>query len=74
MQTVTATLPLSYQQKLNTRYDGLPAAAFDNSAEYHNFTVALKRAGISFLTKIVKQKSRQRRARQFIVMVVDHAA
>ena len=64
------TLPLSYQQKLNTRHDGLPAAVFDSSSEYHNFTTALKQAGISFLTKIIKQKRRQGKARQFVVMVV----
>lgn len=69
MTSLTA-LPLSYQQKLNTRHDGLPAASFDNSAEYHNFTTALRRAEVSFLTKIIKQKRRQGKARQFVVMVV----
>lgn len=64
------TLPLSYQSKLNTRYDGLPAAVFASSSEYHNFTLGLKQAGISFLTKIIKQKRRQGKTRQFVVMVV----
>jgi hypothetical protein len=69
--TTLVALPLSYQQKLNTRYDGLPAAVFDSSSEYHNFTAALKQAGVSFLTKITKQKRRQGKARKFVVMVVD---
>lgn len=67
------SLPLAYQQKLNTRHNGLPAATFESSLEYHNFTLALKQAGISFLTKISKQKRRRGKARQFIVMVVDSA-
>lgn len=70
MQTLV-TLPLSYQQKLNTRHDGFSAATFDNSAEYHNFTAALRQAGVSFLTKIAKQKRKRGKTRQFIVMVVE---
>jgi hypothetical protein len=44
---------------------------FDNSAEYHNFTSALKNAGISFLTRIVKTKRNGKKTRNFMVLLVE---
>jgi hypothetical protein len=44
---------------------------FDNSVEYHNFTSALKNAGISFLTRIVKAKRNGKKTRSFVVLLVE---
>ena len=62
------SLPLSIENRLNTSYEGFKAAIFTNSAEYHNFTSALKEAGASFKTKIAKHK---KRGREFVVMLVE---
>lgn len=62
------SLPLSIANRLNQTYDGFKAAVFVSSAEYHNFTSALKQAGASFKTKINKHK---KRGREFIVMLVE---
>ena len=71
MTLASTTLPPSYQQKFDDRYEGLPAASFDNSLEYYNFTLALRQAGISFLTKIIKQKRKKGISRKFMVMAVS---
>lgn len=52
-------------------YNGFPAAVFNNSLEYNNFTAMLKMESISFKTKIVKHK---RRGREFVVMLVEEVA
>lgn len=75
MSSITeSSLPLAYQARLNTTYDGYKAALFDNAPEYHNFTLALRQAGLSFLTKIVKQKRKRGVSRRFVVMVVETAS
>jgi hypothetical protein len=74
MPSITeSSLPLAYQARLNTTYDGYRAALFDSSSDYHNFTTALRQAGLSFLTKIIKQKRKRGIARRFVVMVVESA-
>jgi hypothetical protein len=64
------SLPLSIANRLNATYDGFKAAIFTNSAEYHNFTLALSEAKASFRTKITKHK---KRGREFVVMLVETA-
>lgn len=71
MNLSETTLPLAYQHKFDDRHDGFPAASFESSSEYHNFTHALRLAGLSFKTKIQKQKRRRGIARRFIVMLVE---
>lgn len=65
------TLPSSLSRRFHTTYDGYEAAMFENSAEYHNFTLALKQAGISFLTKILKVKRNGKKVRTFAVLLVE---
>lgn len=65
------TLPTSLSRRFHTTYEGYEAAVFDNSAEYHNFTSALKNAGISFLTRIVKTKRNGKKTRNFMVLLVE---
>jgi acetyl-CoA acetyltransferase len=72
--TGLSTLPPAYQKLFSGRYDGYPAATFESSSEYHNVTTALRRSGVSFKTKIQKQKRRRGVTRKFIVMAVPHAA
>jgi len=64
------SLPSSIANRLNATYDGFKAAIFSNSAEYNNFTLALKEAQASFRTKITKHK---KRGREFVVMLVETA-
>lgn len=65
------TLPLSLSRRFHTVYEDYEAAVFDNSAEYHNFTVALRDAGVSFKSKIVKTKRAGKKVRSFIVLLVE---
>jgi hypothetical protein len=58
--------------RFTTQHDGYPAAVINNSVEFHNFTLALKSARVSFLTKIVKPT--RRRGREFVVMLVSDGA
>jgi hypothetical protein len=64
------SLPSALTNKLTVSYEGFKAAIFNNSSEYHNFTLALREAGASFKTKIHKHK---KRGREFIVMLVEQA-
>ena len=57
--------------RFDTYYNGMRAAVFNNSAEYHNFTARLKIEGYSFLTKIVKRKKARSINREFVVMLVE---
>ena len=65
------TLPTSLSRRFHTTYEGHEAAVFDNSVEYNNFTSALKNAGISFLTRIVKTKRNGKKTRNFMVLLVE---
>jgi len=65
------TLPTSLSRRFHTTYEGHEAAVFDNSVEYNNFTSALKNAGISFLTRIVKGKRNGKKVRSFMVLLVE---
>ena len=67
------TLPTSLSRRFHTTFDGYEAAIFDNSVEYHNFTSALRDAGISFKTKIAKMKRNGKKVRNFIVLLVEDA-
>ena len=60
-------LPLSIEMMFNSTYNELPAARFQSSMQCNNLQVALKDAGVSFMTKIVKNK---KRGKEFIVMLV----
>lgn len=60
--------------RFTTLHDGYPAAVINNSVEFHNFTIALKSRGMSFLTKIRKAQRRGKKERQFIVMLVSDGA
>ena len=60
-------IPAALMTRFNACYEELPAAEFYNSAEYHNFTIALTRNKVSFLTKIVKPK---RAGRKFVVVLL----
>lgn len=68
------TLPLSLSRRFHTTFEGYEAAVFDNSVEYHNFTSALKHAGVSFLTRITKGKKNGKKVRSFMVLLVEDAA
>jgi hypothetical protein len=68
------TLPLHLSRRFHTTYDGYEAAVFDNSVEYHNFTAALKDAGISFRTQIAKTKRNGKKTRAFVVQLVELAS
>ena len=61
-------IPMALMSKFSTVFEGLPTAELHNSAEYHNFTLALKRNNVSFKTKIVKTK---RSGRKFVVMLLE---
>lgn len=65
------TLPTSLSRRFHTVYEGYETAVFDNSAEYHNFTLALQNAGISFKTKINKAKRNGKKIRSFLVLLVE---
>lgn len=67
------TLPTSLSRRFHTTFDGYEAAIFDNSVEYHNFTIALRDAGISFKTKIAKMKRNGKKTRNFVVLLVEDA-
>jgi hypothetical protein len=67
------TLPLHLSRRFHTVDEGYEAAVFDNSVEYHNFTCALKDAGISFRTRIAKQKRNGKKVRSFVVQLVELA-
>lgn len=62
----------SWKARFTTQHDGYPAAVFDNSVEFHNFTLMLKSLKVSYLTKIRKPK--RKRGRELIVMLVADAA
>lgn len=65
------SLPLSLRSRFSEFRDGLPAARFQSASEAHNMEVALREAGESYRTVIVKRK---RAAREFVVMLVSRAA
>ena len=67
------TLPTSLSRRFHTTFDGYEAAIFDNSVEYHNFTIALRDAGVSFKTKIAKMKRNGKKTRNFVVLLVEDA-
>lgn len=58
----------SLKARFTTQHDGYPAAVFDNSVAFNNFTLTLKAQGISFTTKI--RKAKRTRGRELIVMLV----
>jgi hypothetical protein len=53
----------------NSTYNELPAARFQSLMQCNNLQVMLKEAGLSFMTKIVKNK---KRGKEFIVMLVEN--
>lgn len=65
---MTTTVLPALMSRFTTRYEDSPAAEFFNSAEFHNFTLALTRNGVSFRTKIAKPK---RSGRKFIVVLLN---
>lgn len=65
------SLPLSLRSRFSEIRDGLPAARFQSASETHNMEVALREAGESYRTVIVKRK---RAPREFVVMLVSRAA
>jgi hypothetical protein len=67
------TLPTNLSRRFHTTFDGYEAAVFDNSVEYHNFSLALKHAGVSFLTRITKGKKNGKKVRNFVVLLVEDA-
>lgn len=67
------TLSDSPKTLFNTVYDGYPAIVFLNTSEYNNFTLRLRRHGLSYLTKIIKGKRAGKKRREFIVMLVEEA-
>ena len=54
--------------RFNDWYNDLPAAKFNNAAEFNNFISGLKNKKISYTTKIIKKKPR---GRIFIVMRLE---
>lgn len=64
------SLPLSLRSRFSEVRDGLPAARFQSASEAHNMEVALRGAGESYKTIIVKRK---RAPREFIVLLVGKA-
>ena len=61
-------LAFSILKLFDRQYDGLPAAWFTSSSEAHNAEAALRQAGQSYRTKILKSK---KAGRQFVVMLVS---
>lgn len=64
------SLPLSIQTLFNTEYDGFKAARFRSSVECHNTEYALALEGVSYKTKIIKNK---KRGIEYILMLVGGA-
>lgn len=64
-------LPPTIAQHFNTKYDGFTAAAFDTSSEYHNVQLALRNQGVSFMTKIAKEKRNGKKQRKFYILLVE---
>lgn len=62
-------LPSSIETMFNATYNEMPAARFQSSMQCNNLQVMLKDAGLSFMTKIVKNK---KRGKEFIVMLVEN--
>jgi len=56
------------KRQFNQQYDGFPASIHTNSAEHNNVVSALRRAGLSFRTKIVKKK---RTGRKFVIQLLE---
>jgi len=71
MLRLTSLNFLNSLDRFDTYYNGMRAAVFNNSAEYHNFTTQLKGEGHSFLTKIIKRKKARAVVREFVVMLVE---
>lgn len=65
------TLPTSLSRHFHTVFEGYEAAVFDNSVEFHNFTLSLKEAGVSYKTKIIKMKRAGKKIRNFVVLLVE---
>lgn len=61
-------LPLSIESLFKGEYNGLRAARFQSANEAHNLEVNLKTHGLSYQTKIIKNK---RKGREFVVMLVE---
>ena len=59
------------KNSFNTIYDGYKAVIFDNTTEFNNFTLRLKRHGLSYRSKIIKGKRAGRKRREFVVMLVE---
>ena len=62
-------LPSSIETMFNSTYNELPAARFQSLMQCNNLQAMLKDAGLSFMTKIVKNK---KRGKEFIVMLVEN--
>ena len=62
-------LPSSIETMFNSTYNELPAARFQSLMQCNNLQVMLKEAGLTFMTKIVKNK---KRGKEFIVMLVEN--
>jgi hypothetical protein len=62
-------LPSSIEMMFNSTYNELPAARFQSLMQCNNLQSTLKEAGVSFITKIVKNK---KRGKEFIVMLVEN--
>jgi len=65
------TLPTSLSRRFHTTFEGHEAAIFENAAEFNNFTLALKTAGVSFKTRINKTKRAGKKVRNFLVMLIE---
>ena len=61
-------LPLSIEKLFDTTYNDMRAARLKTTIECNNLQTALKDAGISFTTKILKTR---KHGREFVVMLVE---
>lgn len=61
-------LPLSIEKLFNTTYNDMKAARLKTAMECNNLQTALKEAGASFTTKILKTR---KHGREFVVMLVN---
>jgi len=69
-QTFSNPLPILLEPLFVHTYDGYKAARIQSSAETKNLETALRRAGISYQTKIQKRKNRGKVSREFIVKLL----
>lgn len=61
------TIPAPILSRFTTVFEGFRSAELYNTAEFNNLTLALRRNGASFRTKIIKNK---KVGRKFVVMLV----